>query len=238
MKSIVEKIHEGLYAIAIWDDTWKSFNNCYLICVEDEKILIDTGKAIQSQELAMALDNIGIEKEDITTIVLTHGHWDHVGGIGIFPNAEKFIHSRDYQLLRSEELKDVMQLNSDTGTIKGLKYKWVGHHTPGSIVLYSSYHKALFAGDLHSFFGEETEGQIVGEWKEIRDKSINFVKELVHTENAYSEHKLDEYFQGLRFISSLDVDYLCTGHGMVLKDNIGEFIMDLLSNDVESNDKS
>lgn len=236
MKSIVEKIQEGLYVIAIWDTTWKSYNNCYLVCLDKENILVDTGKTIQSQELTTALDNIGIDKEDIATIILTHGHWDHTGCISIFPNAEIFIHSSDLQLLYSKEQKAVVQLNTDMAAIKGVTYKWVGHHTPGSIVLYSNYHKALFAGDLHCFFGEETEGQyIVGEWTEIREKSLSFVKELVQTENAYSEYKLDEYFQGLRFISSLEIDYLCTGHGMVLKNDIGKYIEDLLDIDLETN---
>ena len=47
-----------------------------------------------SQELEGALEKAGVTPDEIDIVILTHLHWDHVGGVGKFPNA-KFIVSRE-----------------------------------------------------------------------------------------------------------------------------------------------
>jgi hypothetical protein len=42
---LVDEAAPGLYALAIWDDSSKSYNNCYLLRDGDGAILIDSGKA-------------------------------------------------------------------------------------------------------------------------------------------------------------------------------------------------
>lgn len=69
---------------------------------EGNLILVDTGydsKKPENQALADgvnltnymnpvdALKKIGIQAEDIKHVILTHAHWDHMGGINLFPNA-------------------------------------------------------------------------------------------------------------------------------------------------------
>lgn len=44
----------------------------------------------------IALHRLGIKAEDITDIVLTHTHWDHIGGIHLFPNAMVWLQEADY----------------------------------------------------------------------------------------------------------------------------------------------
>jgi glyoxylase-like metal-dependent hydrolase (beta-lactamase superfamily II) len=43
-----------------------------------------------------ALHILKIKPEDITDIVLTHTHWDHIGGINLFPNAMVWIQEADF----------------------------------------------------------------------------------------------------------------------------------------------
>ena len=40
------------------------------------------------QELTGALAKIGVKPEEIDIVILTHLHWDHVGEVNIFPNAQ------------------------------------------------------------------------------------------------------------------------------------------------------
>lgn len=42
------------------------------------------------------LQKLRIKPEDITDIVLTHPHWDHIGGIHLFPNAMVWMQEDDF----------------------------------------------------------------------------------------------------------------------------------------------
>ena len=62
----------------------------------DQVILVDTGYDEAEarrrdrpiiREPAAALGGIGLKPEDITTLIVTHLHYDHAGGLGQFPNA-------------------------------------------------------------------------------------------------------------------------------------------------------
>jgi glyoxylase-like metal-dependent hydrolase (beta-lactamase superfamily II) len=39
---------------------------------------------------------IGLKATDITDIILTHPHWDHMDGVDLFPNAQVWIQKEDY----------------------------------------------------------------------------------------------------------------------------------------------
>ena len=52
--------------------------NCYLI-KEEGIILVDTGFPNQKDNFRRMLDSLSIAPKDISLILLTHGHWDHIG---------------------------------------------------------------------------------------------------------------------------------------------------------------
>jgi len=43
-----------------------------------------------------ALAKLNLKPEDITDIILSHPHWDHIDGIGLFPNAHIWIQKEDF----------------------------------------------------------------------------------------------------------------------------------------------
>lgn len=62
----------------------------------DEIILVDTGYDAEEAKTRQrpirldpreALKSIGLTAEDITTVIVTHLHYDHAGGLHLFPNA-------------------------------------------------------------------------------------------------------------------------------------------------------
>jgi hydroxyacylglutathione hydrolase len=52
--------------------------NCYLV-KEDGLIMVDAGPPNQVSKLRMELQTLSIKPEDISLLLLTHGHNDHVG---------------------------------------------------------------------------------------------------------------------------------------------------------------
>lgn len=60
--------------------------------------LVETGTALSAPVVEKALHTLGIGAEDLATIVVTHIHLDHAGGVGDiaarFPNAKVVVHER------------------------------------------------------------------------------------------------------------------------------------------------
>lgn len=99
-----------------------------LIETSHKKILIDTGIGDYHGEkfegqfdvkgpkspLVTALKNAGLEPGDITDIILTHLHFDHVGGLGegteehkrIFPDATIHTHAKHYEYAKKPTQRD------------------------------------------------------------------------------------------------------------------------------------
>lgn len=43
-----------------------------------------------------ALAKVGLKASDISDVILSHPHWDHIDGIGLFPNAHFWIQKEDF----------------------------------------------------------------------------------------------------------------------------------------------
>jgi len=79
----------------------------WLIIGNGKNILVDAGfwkdmedakefKLNSYQRPDSALMKLNIKAEDITDVILSHPHWDHVDGIGLFPNAQVWMQKEDY----------------------------------------------------------------------------------------------------------------------------------------------
>jgi glyoxylase-like metal-dependent hydrolase (beta-lactamase superfamily II) len=53
-------------------------DNCYIIQSEGT-IMIDGGAPKQAKRFMEGLESLSMKPGDIQLIVLTHGHWDHIG---------------------------------------------------------------------------------------------------------------------------------------------------------------
>jgi glyoxylase-like metal-dependent hydrolase (beta-lactamase superfamily II) len=81
--------------------------NGYLIR-GDEPALIDCGSTLGYPALKAALASAGYAPGDITRVIGTHGHWDHVSGMALLreeSDARFYLHSQDVHAVELGDLK-------------------------------------------------------------------------------------------------------------------------------------
>ncbi|HMG16858.1 MAG TPA: N-acyl homoserine lactonase family protein [Saprospiraceae bacterium] len=94
-------------SIAVGSTSRDSIGVCnmfWLIRENDARIiLVDAGftdslyiKDLKYTRPDKILLNIGIKPKDVTDIIITHPHWDHIGGIDLFPKAMIWMQKDDY----------------------------------------------------------------------------------------------------------------------------------------------
>jgi glyoxylase-like metal-dependent hydrolase (beta-lactamase superfamily II) len=87
----------GVHAIDTRMSGYAGITAGYLILGE-RPCLVETGTARSAPTVAAALESLGVGPRDLATVVVTHIHLDHAGGVGdvgrAFPNAEIVVHER------------------------------------------------------------------------------------------------------------------------------------------------
>lgn len=158
--------------------------NCYLIRGNGHTILIDAGAGSArplSGKLIANLAAAGVHPSDIDTLLLTHAHPDHIGGLldstgqAIFPNAELVVHQHevsfwedDAHLSRANErtrgsfllarqvfagYRERLRLYTQGDVLPGISAMPLPGHTAGhsGYHLESNGHRALIWGDIVHF---------------------------------------------------------------------------------------
>lgn len=146
----------------------------YLLRSGDRVVLIDVGLGEYEDEQwqgGQFLDNLrrlGVTPAEVTDVVFTHLHWDHVGwatrkGEIVFGNATYRVHRADWAHFveaPDADPEDVMQLSplseqletfdAETALLPGLDARPVPGHTPGSTiyVVSSGGERLLLIGDV------------------------------------------------------------------------------------------
>lgn len=150
----------------------------WLVLSGPRRILIDAGLPKADDRLASitgAKPTQGmcegvIDPLDVTDVILTHLHWDHVGDVELFTNATIHVQRRELSALtglwgKRPAFRDVYAadakiswleknprlnlIDGEQGVARGVRVAWVGGHTPGSqiVILDLDGVKVVFTGD-------------------------------------------------------------------------------------------
>ena len=134
------------------EHTWignghRTYNeSLYLVEGNDRAVLIDAGTRVPGLDKIVA----GITSKPVT-MILTHGHGDHVGGVGPVP--EVWIGPADEQMLRNSQRRYQGQIKhlTDGETIdlggRKLEVMFTPGHTSGSVTFFDKEAHYGFSGD-------------------------------------------------------------------------------------------
>ena len=96
-RRVWQQVGEGVYRID------RANVNCYLVVTPDGMTLVDAGLPDSFSGLRVVLASFGAKPSDIDAVVLTHGHFDHVGMSSRLTHEHHvphFVHDEDRKLAR------------------------------------------------------------------------------------------------------------------------------------------
>lgn len=201
--------------------------NVYLVSDKDGLILIDTGMPGNAQKIIDYVNSINRKPSEITRIVLTHCHMDHVGSVHELKgltNAKVAIHQDDAPYLTGEKSQpspkgavgiafkafspflkskpiqpDVLLKDGDK--VGRMTVIHTPGHTPGSIALYDSERKLIFVGDTLRY----QNGKVTGPPEQFTPD-------------------MSEALRSIKKISLLEFDLMLSGHGDPLLPNASQMV--------------
>lgn len=94
---VIEDLGDEVYSIDTQMAGYSGITSSYLIR-GSKPCLIETGTALSAPVVIAAITELGIDAADLATVVVTHIHLDHAGGVGdiaaAYPNAQVVVHER------------------------------------------------------------------------------------------------------------------------------------------------
>lgn len=165
-----------------------------------------------------ALDALGIDPDDAVDLVLTHGHYDHIGNVSWFRNARVHMSQSEYafwslpadtspehqELVEASELASLDRLRDDGQLIlmdreldlaDGVRVLFGPGHTPGELMVRAT----------------TSDGVVL-----LTSDAVHFEEELEHSrpfrvmDDLAATHRTYSYIRHL--VASGDVDHVLTGH--------------------------
>jgi hydroxyacylglutathione hydrolase len=126
-------------------------SNIFIFAEGENISLVDTGSGMEPNVVGPQLEQLGLETDAVTRVVITHGHIDHIGGLAEIcehSSPQILVHPNDANDLRSMGIKTVAYLQDDDIIRLGRRDLRVIHspgHTEGSICLYDN--EIILTGD-------------------------------------------------------------------------------------------
>jgi glyoxylase-like metal-dependent hydrolase (beta-lactamase superfamily II) len=172
-----------------------AFPNTLLIRGERD-YLVDPGLIMQGAPVIGALQELGVDPNEVKDVILTHLHFDHAEGLSGWPMRRTYLHQleRDapyFQIVLGQlEMANLQVLDGEEGELEpGLRWILTPGHSDGLISLLVDTDEGLVViasdcvgplpeyfdqMDLPNDFGPERD-QLLRQWKRIRELEPHMV---------------------------------------------------------------
>ncbi len=190
-----QEVISGVYAIK--DD---SYINFYMVKSGNSFIAIDSGQNLNI--VKNELSRLNLDPLKVAAVFLTHTDTDHVGALGLFPNARAYISREEEQMVNGKTLRmliisnkllehyELLADNQDV-EISGIKIHCIltPGHTPGSM--------SYIVNDVYLFTGD----------------TLSLRNNKVHLFNDFFNMDTNQQRKSITKISKLqNVRYIFTAH--------------------------
>lgn len=135
---------------------------------------------------ATALKKIGVSADDITDVIITHAHHDHIDGLRHFAKAQLYIQEDEYKAGRSY-VPDCMCVHTflERCDVCGITVEKIGGHSVGSCIA-----KLMRNGKCYVFCGDECYLRMCLEQKNPTGNSYCLEKSKLFVETYCGEEYL------------------------------------------------
>lgn len=131
-----------------WERVIGGVSSAYVVVRGGEATIVDTGLAGTAPAIADGLGALGMGFQDVSSVVLTHRHNDHVGSLGAVAeqagSARLLAGAGDIEAIVGPRALEAVG-NGDT--VMGLQVHETPGHTPGHVSMFDPQTRLLVAGD-------------------------------------------------------------------------------------------
>ncbi len=193
----------------------------YLIRLQGELILVDTGVGSSVDKILENVEKMGVDPQDLSKVLLTHCHIDHIGGVPEIKNrlgSKIYIHALDAPPV--EEGNSVLTAS-----------QWYGINFPPTRVdvKIEISEEFLVVGD-QKIVCLHTPGHTPGSmsiYLDVCGKRILFAQDLHGPLLPEFGSNLEDWDQSTQKLLELEADILCEGHFGIYrsKEDVRNYIM-------------
>lgn len=135
----------------VWQQVSFGFVSAYLLQRGSEVAIVDTGTGT-IEEFDAGLGSLGAAWSDVSEVILTHSHGDHIGGLGGVienaPSARAYAGSADLEAIAAGGFDADQLIGLEDGDeVFGLEVIATPGHTPGHVSVFDPASGLLVAGD-------------------------------------------------------------------------------------------
>ena len=202
----MKKITDGVYCFR-----GMPASTVFLITEGDGLTLVDAGMPNAPNKIVRQMKKAGHVPAQITRILITHSHMDHIGGLRdmkAITGGKVICSEGEKQAVEAEAPVDQVVEDGDTidGVLGGLEVIVTPGHTAGHTLYWQPERRILFVGDA------------LMNW--MNRLSLPFKKPTLD---------MDKAIESARQIAELEPSIMCFGHGPAILDNTTERLKEFIA---------